>query len=320
MPDKPKLGVSTCLLGEHVRYDGGHKRDRFITDELGAYFEFVPVCPEVEVGFPTPRPPLRLVGPSDPPRLVFAQSGEDVTDRMEAWAHERCRELDEENLCGYIFKSKSPSSGMERVKVYDRNGVPANKGVGVFARVFMEHFPLLPVEDDGRLHDARLRENFIERVFAVKRWQDLVSSGKATSTKRGDLVKFHARHKLLIMAHSPKHLTEMGRLVADASSYRPTDLYNRYFQRFMEALKLTATVRKQCNVLQHVMGYFKKQLSPDEKQEVLEVIEQYRHGFVPLIVPITLLNHYVRKYGPEYLAEQYYLHPHPIELSLRSHV
>jgi len=322
MPDKPKLGVSTCLLGEHVRYDGGHKRDRFITDELSTHFDFVPVCPEVEVGLPTPRPPLRLVGPSDPPRLVFAESGEDLTDRMEAWARTRVRELEQENLCGYIFKSKSPSSGMERVKVYDKNGVPANTGVGVFARVFIEHFPLLPVEDDGRLHDARLRENFIERVFAVARWQELLQQGRT----RGRLVEFHARHKLLIMAHSPKHLTELGRLVAAAKDYPPKDLYQRYHALLMTALKPMTTVRKQCNVLQHVMGYFKKQLSPDEKQELLETIEQYRRGTIPLIVPITLLNHYVRKYGPadrtvgEYLAEQYYLHPHPAELSLRTHL
>jgi uncharacterized protein YbgA (DUF1722 family)/uncharacterized protein YbbK (DUF523 family) len=322
MESKPRLGVSTCLLGERVRYDGGHKRDRFITDELGRLVEFVPVCPEVEVGFPTPRPPLRLVGTPDSARLVFAESEEDVTDRMEAWARERCRELEDEDLCGYIFKSKSPSSGMERVKVYDANGVSSAAGVGVFARIFMEHFPLLPVEDDGRLHDGPLRENFIERVFAVARWHDLVGEGRT----RGRLVEFHARHKLLLMSHSPKHQGELGQLVADANSYRPTDLHTRYFERFMQVLGLTATVPKQCNVLQHVMGFFKNQLTGDEKQELLDVIEQYRRRTVPLIVPITLLSHYVRKYGPvlgksvAYLADQYYLHPHPAELSLRSYI
>lgn len=322
----PKLGVSTCLLGERVRYDGGHKRDRFITDELGKHFDFVPVCPEVELGLPTPRPPLCLVATADPPRLVFAESGEDVTDRMETWARTRCKALDKQDLCGYIFKSKSPSSGMERVKVYDRNGVPANTGVGVFARIFMQHFPLLPVEDDGRLHDARLRRNFIERVFAVSRWQDLVASGRTRGRKRSDLVKFHSEHTLLIMAHSPKHLRVLGRLVAAAKDYPPKELYERYYALLMTALTLMATVRKQSNVLQHVMGYFKKQLSSDEKKELLETIEQYRRGTVPLVVPITLLNHYVRKYGPAnrtvgaYLADQYYLHPHPVELSLRSHL
>ncbi len=319
-PGKPKLGVSTCLLGERVRYDGGHKRDRFITDELGRFVEFVPVCPEVEVGLPTPRPPLRLVGRPDSARLVFAQSGEDVTDRMEAWARQRCAELEKENLCGYIFKSKSPSSGMARVKVYDENGVPVNKGVGVFARVFMEHFPLLPVEDEGRLHDLPLRENFLERMFAVKRWQELVEAGR----RRGALVEFHARHKLLMMSHSPKHLRELGRLVAEAKKHSPAELYGGYFEGFMHALGLMATVSKQCNVLQHVMGYFKKHLTPDEKQELLEVIDQYRRRTIPLIVPITLLNHYVRKYrsalgdSGAYLAQQHYLHPHPAELSLRS--
>jgi uncharacterized protein YbgA (DUF1722 family)/uncharacterized protein YbbK (DUF523 family) len=319
---KPRLGVSTCLLGERVRYDGGHKRDRFITDELGRYVEFVPICPEVEVGLPTPRPPLRLVGKADSPRLVFAESNEDITDRMEAWARRRCEELEKEDLCGYIFKSKSPSSGMARVKVYDRNGVPSAVGVGVFARAFMEHFPLLPVEDDGRLHDVALRENFLERVFALKRWQELTARGR----KRGDLIEFHARHKLLLMSHSPKHLTELGRLVAEARKHPPTQLYERYFAGFMHALGLMATVPKQCNVLQHVMGFFKRHLTADEKQELLDVIEQYRGRTVPLIVPITLLNHYVRKYrsalgdSGAYLAGQHYLHPHPAELSLRSHI
>ena len=325
---KPRVGVSSCLLGERVRYDGGHKRDRFITDLLGQYVEYVPVCPEVEVGFPSPRPPLRLVGDPEAPRLVFAESGEDVTEKMEAWARERCEALENEALCGFIFKSKSPSCGMERVKVYDEGGVPSAVGVGIFARVFVAHFPLLPVEEEGRLHDVALRENFVERIFAVKRWQDLVELGRT----RGHLVEFHARHKLLLMSHSPKHAKELGQLVADANSYRPTDLYERYLARFMEALAIPATAPKQCNVLQHVMGFFKEQLGADEKQELLDVIEQYRRRTVPLIVPITLLNHYVRKYGRvlgnapanrsvgDYLAEQYYLHPHPIELSLRSYI
>ena len=316
MESKIRLGVSTCLLGERVRHDGGHKLDRFIRDVLGRYVEYVPVCPEVECGFSTPRESLRLVGEVDSPRLMTSRTQHDVTDQMQTWARERVRELEKENLCGFIFKSNSPSSGMERIRVYDKHGVPTKKGVGVFARMFMEHFPLLPVEDDGRLNDLPLRENFIERVFAFKRWQEVAAQGKT----RGNLVRFHSEHKLLILSHSPKHARPLGKLVADAKQHAPSDLYAQYQALFMEALRLKATVRRHCNTLQHVMGFFKKDLSPDEKQELLEVIDQYRAGYVPLIVPITLLNHYVRKYGPDYLAQQYYLHPHPIELSLRTHI
>jgi len=313
MESKIKLGVSTCLLGERVRHDGGHKLDRFIRDVLGRYVEYVPVCPEVECGFSTPRESLRLVGDVDSPRLMTSRTQHDVTEQMERWARKRVRDLEMENLCGFIFKSNSPSSGMERIRVYDKHGVPVKKGVGVFARMFMEHFPLLPVEDDGRLNDLPLRENFIERVFAFKRWQDLKKT-------RGNLVRFHSEHKLLILSHSPKHAQPLGKLVAEAKQHTPSDLYAQYQALFTEALRLKATVQRHCNALQHVMGFFKKSLSPDEKQELLEVIDEYRAGYVPLIVPITLLNHYVRKYGPDYLAQQYYLHPHPIELSLRTHI
>lgn len=209
MSDKIRIGISSCLLGHNVRFDGGHKLDRLIRDVLGAYLDFVPVCPEVEVGLPTPRETLRLVGEPDRPRLVFSKSGEDITERMQNWAHRRCDELEKENLCGFIFKSKSPSSGMERVKLYDKNGVPSKQGVGVFARVFMERFPLIPVEEDGRLHDDKLRENFIESLFTVKRWRDLVERGMSS----GDLVDFHSRYKLLLLAHSPQIYREMGKLV-----------------------------------------------------------------------------------------------------------
>jgi uncharacterized protein YbgA (DUF1722 family) len=235
---------------------------------------------------------------------------------MMRWARKRVGELDEEDLCGYVFKSRSPSSGMERIKVYDENGIPAKKGVGVFARAFMDHFPLLPVEDDGRLHDPNLRENFIERIFTFKRWRETLGKGKT----RGHLVDFHTRHKLLILSHSPELHRKMGKMVAGAKEVSTDNLYEEYQNLLMEALRLKATPRKNTNVLMHAMGYFKKQLSPDEKQELLEIIELYRVGHIPLIVPITLVNHYVRKYDQPYLRDQYYLHPHPIELQLRNHV
>jgi uncharacterized protein YbgA (DUF1722 family) len=222
-------------------------------------------------------------------------------------------ELKRENLCGFIFKSGSPSSGMERVKVYDANGVAAKNGVGIFARVFMEHFPLLPVEDDGRLKDPKLRENFIERIFTLERWRR-VGEGMR------NLIAFHTQHKLLILSHSPKHYQMMGRLVAWSKEIPWKDVYKEYERLLLEALSLKTTSKKNANVLQHVMGYFKGELSADEKKELREIIDLYRQGAVPLIVPITLLNHYVRKYDQPYLKDQYYLHPHPLELQLRNHV
>jgi len=316
METRIRLGVSACLLGDNVRFDGGHKLDRFITDTLGQFVEYVPVCPEVECGLPVPREAMRLMGDPASPRLVTSRTNVEHTERMIAWARKRAAELEAEGLCGYIFKSNSPSSGMERVRVYDANGVPSKTGVGLFARIFMEHFPLLPVEDEGRLHDMKLRENFIERVFTLKRWRDTLAVGRT----RGNLVAFHTRHKLLLLAHSPKHYREMGRLVAHAKELPPDELFPHYEAQLTEAMTLKATPAKHANVLHHLMGYFKEQLSPDEKQELLGAIESYRKGHVPLIVPVTLINHYVRKYDQPYLREQWYLNPHPIELQLRNHV
>jgi uncharacterized protein YbgA (DUF1722 family)/uncharacterized protein YbbK (DUF523 family) len=316
MDDKIRIGISTCLLGEKVRYDGGHKLDRYIVETLGRYFDYVPVCPEVECGFPTPRESLRLVGDPASPRLVTTRTKRDVTGVMLKWARKRVRELEKEALCGYIFKSKSPSSGMMRVRVYNEKGMPAKTGVGVFALAFMEHFPLLPVEEEGRLHDPELRENFIERVFSLKRWRDLIAEGRS----RGRLVQFHSDNKLLIMSHNEKLMRTMGKLVADAKRLHLGELFDEYQSLFLQALGLKSTVRKNCNVLQHIMGYFKKEITSYEKREFLEVIDRYRHGHVPLIVPVTLVNHYVRKYEQPYLMKQTYLHPHPVELALRNHV
>ena len=315
---KIRLGISACLLGQQVRFDGGHQLDRFITDSLGRYVEFVPVCPEVECGLGVPREAMRLVGEPLAPRLMTVRTKIDHTERMVKWAETRVRELGREDLCGFIFKSKSPSSGMERVRVYSEpaRGVPVMKGVGMFARIFMAHFPLLPVEDEGRLHDPGLRENFIERIFVFQRWRELL----AAAAGRGGLVAFHTRHKLLILAHSTEHYRELGKLVAQAKELPAPKLYERYQSRLMEALRLKATPKKNTNVLQHLMGYFKKELTTEEKQELFEIIDNYHQGYVPLVVPVTLINHYVRKYNQPYLQEQFYLQPHPVELQLRNHV
>jgi len=316
METKFRIGISSCLLGNEVRWNSGHKLDKYLAHTLGQFVEYVPVCPEVEAGFGVPRESFRLVGVPDSPRLVTFKSKTDHTDRMLTWAQKRVRELEKEELCGFIFKSDSPSSGMIRVKVYNEKGMPHKIGIGMFARAFMEHFPLIPVEDDGRLNDPIIRENFILQIFTMKRWRDNLARKRGI----GSLVDFHTRNKLLMLSHSPKHYRLMGKLVAEGKKMPLGDLYDQYQLLLMEALKLKTTIRKNINVLQHLMGYFKKQLSGDEKQELLEAFDQYRSEYVPLIVPITLINHYVRKYDQPYLKQQTYLNPHPLELKLRTHV
>jgi uncharacterized protein YbgA (DUF1722 family)/uncharacterized protein YbbK (DUF523 family) len=290
--------------------------DRYLTRTLGQFVDYVPVCPEVEAGFGVPRESMRLVGDPDNPRLITFKTKTDKTNQMLKWARRRVEELEKEDLHGFIFKSDSPSSGMIRVKVYTEKGMPVKKGVGMFAREFMAHFPLIPAEDDGRLHDPKIRENFIERIFALQRWRQTISIGK----NMGNLVDFQTRNKLLILSHSQKHSRLMGKLVAAGKQMPMEALYAQYEALLMEALALKTTPKKNMNVLQHLMGYFKKQLSRDEKQELLELFEQYHQEFVPLVVPITLINHFVRKYDQQYLKLQTYLNPHPVELKLRTHV
>ncbi len=311
---KLRLGISTCLLGEPVRYDGGHKLDRFLRDTLGQFVDYVPVCPEVECGLPVPRESMHLEGDPDAPRLVTSRSHRDLTDQMLSWAKRRVRELDTEELSGFIFKSNSPSSGMERIRVYDGRGMSRKVGTGLFARTFMNHFPHVPVVDEGQLHDPAIRENFIERIFVQQRWREAIAE-KSTAS----LVRFHTCHKLLLMAHSPKHCSSMGKLVAESKQVPVLDLFKQYQTMLTSALKLKATTRKHTNVLQHMAGYFKKELTRDERSELHELIGQYHSGYLPLIVPLTIISHYARKFDHSYLKSQYYLNPHPIELQLRNH-
>ena len=312
-----RLGISTCLLGQPVRYDGGHKLDRFLVETLGKYVEWVPVCPEVEIGLGVPRETVRLVGDPSAPRLIAPKSGADYTERMRAWAQERLGQLSAEGLCGFVFKKDSPSSGLFRVRVYDERGNPSRTGTGIFPREVMRRFPLLPLEEEGRLNDMPLRENFIERIFAYYRWTEMLKNDPTP----GGLVRFHTAHKLTLMAHSPKHYTEMGRLVAKAGSIPWEELSTTYGALFMEGLALLGTRRKHVNVLQHLMGYLKKDLPGEDKQELLALIEDYRNELVPLVVPMTLLKHHLRRNPvPEWVWQQVYLNPYPKELMLRNHV
>lgn len=313
MSARVQLGISSCLLGNEVRYDGGHKRDRFIVGTLGDYFEFVPVCPELAIGLGVPRQPIRLRGQPGSIRVVGVDDDQlDVTDDLRDYGRRMAGELSD--ISGYILKSKSPSCGMERVKLYADKGAPSSLGVGQYAAAFMETYPELPLEEEGRLCDPVLRENFIERVFAFRRWQDM-SHGGVTPKK---LIDFHTRHKLAILAHSPHAYRELGRLVAAAGNADIHTLAADYLRLLMTTLKKRATRRQHTNVLQHIQGYLKRELDADDKVELVEVIERYRLGQLPLIVPITLLKHHFRKKPDAYIAGQVYMNPHPPELMLRN--
>ena len=307
-----RIGISSCLLGERVRFDGNHKQDSYILGTLAQVFEFVTVCPEVGIGLGVPREPIRLEGEPDAPRAVGVRTKTlDVTTALEGYGRQMAAELGD--ISGYILKSKSPSCGMERVKIY-RSGMPSRQGRGLFARTLMEARPLLPVEEEGRLGDPVLRENFIERVFAYHRWQAL----RAAGTTPARLVGFHTAHKLTLMSHSPEAYRALGRLVARADKHSARELAEEYIAAFMAAMSHRATRRRHTNVLQHLMGYLKKTLSREDKAEMLDLIESYRQGLVPLIVPVTLLKHHFRRHPDPYVDRQTYLNPHPRELMLRN--
>jgi uncharacterized protein YbgA (DUF1722 family)/uncharacterized protein YbbK (DUF523 family) len=309
--EKLRLGVSACLLGEPVRYDGGHKHDAFLTETLGAFVEWVPVCPEVEIGLGVPRPTLRLVGDAASPRLLVERTGEDLSDRMRRFAEARVAELARLQLDGYVLKRASPSCGLLRVPVHD--GPSRRPGRGLYAAVLTDRLPLLPVEEEGRLADPALRESFMERVLAAARWRRFVAS----RPRAGDLVAFHARHKLTVLAHSPARYARLGRLVAGregrltrGAGLRPRVLES-YAEGLMRALAVPATRARHTNVLQHVAGFFKRDLSGGDRAELADVIDDYRRGLLPRAAPLTLLRHHIRRLGHTYLADHTYLEPDP---------
>ncbi len=310
-----RIGVSSCLLGQSVRFDSGHKKDAFVTGLLARFVEFVPVCPEVEVGMSIPRPTIRLERRGEEIHLVDPKNAIDHTEAMRRYAERRVADLEKLDLCGWILKKDSPSCGMERVRVYAK-GAPTRSGRGLFAEVLMARIPLLPVEEEGRLHDPQLRENFVERVFAYRRLKDLFQ-GRWTV---GDLVRFHTAEKLLLLAHDTEGYRQLGRIVAKAKATSREALPGQYGEIFMRAMAKPATPGKQTNVLQHMAGYFKDSLPEDEKAELHDAIRDYRRRLVPLVVPLTLIRHHVRKLGVAYLQGQTHLAPHPKELMLRNHV
>ena len=310
-----RIGISSCLLGEAVRYDGGHRKDAYITGPLSRHFTWVPVCPEMELGLGAPRETLRLVGRPDAPRLVATDSGTDLTEAMDTYARARVGGLAAEDLSGYILKRASPSCGMERVKIYPESGRPSRSGRGLFARRLMDAYPLLPVEEEGRLSDARLRDNFMTRVFAFRRLRVLFESG----ARARDIMGFHTAHKFLLLAHSPADCARLGRFLGELARHPRAEWLARYGKSFMDALAVGTTPRKHVNVLQHIMGFFTERLSAAERRELADLIGDYARGLVPLIVPITLVKHHVARLGVAYVADQVYLSPHPKELMLRNH-
>lgn len=316
-PSSPiRVGISSCLLGRKVRFDGGHKQDAFLVHTFGRWVEWVPVCPELEVGMGVPRESVRLVEQAGQIRMIAPRSGADWTERMDELSRRRAEGLAEAQLDGFVLKKDSPSCGMERVKVYRDAGMPTKNGVGLFAAALLARLPSLPVEEEGRLNDPRLRDNFVERVFAHHRLRRLFSG----HWRLRDLVSFHTAHKLQLMAHSPAAYQSLGRLVAAAKGRPREEVRETYAREFMAGLKVIATPRRNANVLLHILGYFKKLLNADDRAELLGLIEDYRAGLVPLVVPVTLIRHWVRVHGVAYLAGQTYLQPHPKELMLRNHV
>jgi uncharacterized protein YbgA (DUF1722 family)/uncharacterized protein YbbK (DUF523 family) len=313
--DEIRVGISSCLLGEEVRYNGGHKRYHWATDVLSRYFTFVPVCPEVELGLGVPRETLRLVRDRGNLRLVAPATGADHTESMHRYAARRTKELARLDLSGYLLKKGSPSCGAERVRVYTTAGMPSSSDGGFFAKALMTAMPLLPVEEEGRLNDPALRESFVERVFAYHRLRRLFRS----RWKCADLIRFHAAEKILIMAHDPRAQTELGRIVAESKHLDRRQLADAYQRKFMEALGKPAPRRRQVNALQHMAGYLKQKIGSPDRRQIAEVIDDFRRGLIPVIVPLTLIRHYVKLHAVDYLEGQSYLEPHPKELMLRNH-
>ncbi|WP_047306043.1 YbgA family protein [Pseudomonas fluorescens] len=314
MSAKPKIAISACLMGVEVRYNGGHKESRLCSRVLSEHFDFVPLCPEVAIGMGTPREPIRLVGDPEQPRAVgTVDASLDVTLPLAEYGQHMAAEVGD--ICGYIFMQNSPSCGLERVKVYQANGIPhRNGGRGIYAQAFCQKHPDLPVEEAGRLNDPVLRENFLTRVYVYRDWQALLKQGL---TRRA-LTDFHSRCKYLLMAHHPVQYKTLGNLLGSMGKSDPNLIGPRYFSELMAALSKCATRGTHSNVLLHLSGYLKQAISSADKQEVQHVIGQYRHGIVPLVVPLTLLKHHFRQHPDPYIAQQLYLQPHPENLSLRN--
>ncbi len=316
MVKRIKMGISSCLLGEKVRYDGQHKLDHYLKNVLGHHVQWLGVCPEVECGLSIPREAMHLIGDSSAPRLITVRTNIDHTDKMQGWVNQKLKKLEQYDLSGFVFKSKSPSSGLKNVKIYQDNGIPLKNGMGLFARAFTEKFPYVPVEEEGRLHDSKLRENFLEQVFVYKRWQDYMADD---STLAG-LEIFHRRHKYLLITHSESGYLELDEIVHEGRHMPLAEVQALYLHKLMYTMTIHSSTTKNANTMHDIMEHFKTMLTHDEKIELIDQIDVYQKGYAPLIVPVVLLQHYVRKYNLSALNEQYFLFQYPNELCLRNRV
>lgn len=312
MSDKPIIGISACVMGEKVRFDTGHKRSNFVMNELSKHVDYQPICPELAIGMSLPRKPIRQVMVGKEIKVCQADFSGDVTEKLSDFSQKKSLQLS--HLSGFVFCQKSPSCGMERVKVYYEHGLGAqHNGTGVFARAVMENNPLIPCEENGRLNDAKLRENFMIRVFTYQAWQVMVAGGLT----KHKLIQFHSKYKYLVMSHHLMSYKALGRLLGQ-SELPLEQLANNYISGLMQALANLATRKSHANTLFHLQGYFKKLLDRPQKQELVEKIEAYRQGLAPLLVPLTLISHYLRSFeDQQYLSSQVYLAPYPDDLRLR---
>jgi uncharacterized protein YbbK (DUF523 family)/uncharacterized protein YbgA (DUF1722 family) len=315
--DKPRIGISQCLLGDAVRYDGGHKRDNFLTDVLTPFVEWVPICPEVEAGLGIPREPMHLTGNLDSPRLLTIRTKVDHTATLKVFSQRRVQEIRADDLDGYIFKNNSPSCGIHRVKIYSEQDESSTQGKGIFSAMVHKAFPLLPVEEEGRLNNAVIRENFIEQLFGYRRWKTLVQSKRIT---RRTIIDFHARHKYVLLAHSHTHYAALGKLVSTANQYTPSNLAKHYGEGFMAALKVKSTIKKHVKVLQQLADHLKKHLRAAEQAALEDTIADYHRQSIPLTIPLMHIQHVIRRLPISSLIDQVYLNPHPQELILRNHI
>jgi uncharacterized protein YbgA (DUF1722 family)/uncharacterized protein YbbK (DUF523 family) len=312
MDKKLTIGISACVMGEKVRYDSGHKRSNFCTEELAQFANFKPFCPEVAIGLPIPRPTIRQIINDNIITVSRPDGSGDVTDALTHYGKTVGDKLSQ--FSGFIFCAKSPSCGMERVKVHHHHGKGSDSnGVGFFAQQVMKANPLLPVEESGRLNDAVIRENFVTRIFTYQKWLDMQASG-VTMHK---LIQFHSEQKYLVMSHHIEGYRQLGKLLGGGSGVGLEDLAQQYITGLMAALKHKASRKSHTNTLQHLQGYFKKQLDEAKRQELTEHIDAYRLGLTPLLVPLTLIKHYLMEFPNDYLQQQAYLNPHPQVLRLR---
>jgi len=309
-----KIGVSSCLLGTNCRYDGAGSKDTFVVNELSKYFELVPFCPEAIV-FGTPRESIRLVEIDDQVRVISNKEQKDVTEELKNISKTLALKAFEDNLCGFVFKAKSPSCGIERVKLYQNNSnMCEKKAIGIFAKEITDKQPFLPIEEDGRLNDPWLKENFLMQIFAYKEYKLFLDNNPSFK----DLVAFHTSYKYLIYAKSQESYKKLGGIVANHEKRDIADVLSDYTPAFLEAIGKKGNINKTYNVLLHIFGYFKKQINSEEKEHILTACQEYKDGIIPLIAVIKLLNLYVKRFDDSYLKTQKFLNPYPKELALRS--